>query len=496
MEGQTPVVRRRTLVAVLATVLVLAPLGWLWFASLVPERYSVLQMGAADYGGGPGTFAHDHGETAGQPRLSVEQLVADPVRRADVRVDLAAARATLALGAKAVPGFTLNGTSPGPTIRAVQGQLVEVHLRNVDVADGVALHWHGVDVPNAEDGTAGVTQDAVLPGHDHVYRFVAEDAGTYWYHSHQLSAAQVAGGLLGALVVTPRPAVAQQVDALALSHTYGGVRTLNGVAGDQHVVTAPGRSVRLRLVNTDNGLVQVWGSAPYTVLAVDGHDVNRPTPVSGPAYTLTAGGRVDLGLTVPTDGSAVRVQVSKGLAVVVGPDGAPDVAPPPQPTAQVDLLSYGSPAPVGFDPATATRRFRYSIGHRPGFVDGRPGLWWSVNGHLYPNIPMMMVSSGDVVTVHLDNHSGEAHPMHLHGHHAVVLARDGVAATGSPWWFDSLDVADGATYDVAFVADNPGIWMDHCHNLEHAADGMVVHLMYTGVTTPYVIGGPVRNRPE
>ena len=86
--------------------------------------------------------------------------------------------------------------------------------------------------------------------------------------------------------------------------------------------------------------------------------------------------------------------------------------------------------------------------------------------------------------------------MHLHGHHAVVLSRDGVAATGSPWWFDSLNVADGETYEVAFVANNPGLWMDHCHNLQHAADGMIVHLMYTGVTTPFVIGGPRRNRPE
>ncbi len=86
--------------------------------------------------------------------------------------------------------------------------------------------------------------------------------------------------------------------------------------------------------------------------------------------------------------------------------------------------------------------------------------------------------------------------MHLHGHRGVVLARNGVAATGSPWWFDTLNVADRETYDIAFVADNPGIWMDHCHNLEHAEDGMVAHLMYSGVDTPYRIGGPAGNQPE
>jgi hypothetical protein len=79
--------------------------------------------------------------------------------------------------------------------------------------------------------------------------------------------------------------------------------------------------------------------------------------------------------------------------------------------------------------------------------------------------------------------------MHLHGHHAVVLSRDGVRATGSPWWVDSLEVGNGESYEIAFVADNPGVWMDHCHNLPHAAEGLVAHLMYEDVTTPFAVGG-------
>jgi FtsP/CotA-like multicopper oxidase with cupredoxin domain len=94
----------------------------------------------------------------------------------------------------------------------------------------------------------------------------------------------------------------------------------------------------------------------------------------------------------------------------------------------------------------------------------------------------------------ISNHSGEVHPMHLHGHHVLVLSRDGVAATGSPWWVDSLNVGNDESYEVAFLADNPGIWSDHCHNLPHAAEGLNVHLMYSGVSTPFVIGE--RNRPE
>ena len=60
----------------------------------------------------------------------------------------------------------------------------------------------------------------------------------------------------------------------------------------------------------------------------------------------------------------------------------------------------------------------------------------------------------------------------------------------------SLDVEDGETMTVAFVADNPGIWMDHCHNLKHAAQGLVAHLMYSNVTEPYLLGKNSGNEPE
>jgi FtsP/CotA-like multicopper oxidase with cupredoxin domain len=162
----------------------------------------------------------------------------------------------------------------------------------------------------------------------------------------------------------------------------------------------------------------------------------------------------------------------------------------------VDLLSYGTPAPTGLDPARADRRFEMRLGRRPGFLDGKPGLWWTTNGRLFPDVPMYLVREGDVAVMTISNSSGDSHPMHLHGHHVLVLSRDGEPATGSPWWTDSLDVEDGQTYEIAFRAENPGIWMDHCHNLPHAVEGMVVHLMYEGYTTPYLVGGEADNEPE
>ncbi|MDQ3611498.1 MAG: multicopper oxidase domain-containing protein, partial [Actinomycetota bacterium] len=201
----------------------------------------------------------------------------------------------------------------------------------------------------------------------------------------------------------------------------------------------------------------------------------------------------DLGLVLPESGA--RVDFGAGPAIILGDDPT-DGDKPAAPRELLDLLSYGEPRALEFDPSDPDRTFRYDIGKRPGFLDGRPGLWWTVNGRVFPDVPMYMVKEGDVVLFRIDNDSDDTHPMHLHGHHAVVLSRNGKPSTGSPWVVDSLEVPAGETFEIAFVADNPGIWMDHCHNLRHAAEGLVAHLMYTGIESSYLIGGEPGNRPE
>ncbi len=489
--------RSRLVLAAVATAVIVVPLAWLWWSSLLPDEYSVMTMGYMDYGDGQA----EHGETGHMESdaISITELTVPADAKPDVSVDLTVRKETFTLASgRQVDGYTVNGQSPGPTIRATEGDLVEVNLINESVPDGVALHWHGVDVPNAMDGVAGVTQDAVAEGGTFSYRFYADQVGTYWYHSHQISHEQVKGGLLGPLVVSPavrgEPKGNEVVDLPALVHIYDGVRTVNGFEGDVAVDAAAGQTARVRVINTDNGPMSVWVSgAEYRVVAVDGYDIHQPDTVSGEAVLVTAGGRADLEIVVPDSGA--RVELGGNTAILLGP-GAEAVTKTAAPTDFVDFLDYGSPAPLGFDPGTATRDFEYVVDRRPGLLDGKPGLWWTVNGHMYPDVPMFAVAEGDIVRMTIENHSGEVHPMHLHGHHAVVLSRDGEPATGSPWWVDSLNVRDGETYDIAFVADNPGIWLDHCHNLPHATEGLLAHLMYIGYTTPYMLGGASGNQPE
>jgi len=86
--------------------------------------------------------------------------------------------------------------------------------------------------------------------------------------------------------------------------------------------------------------------------------------------------------------------------------------------------------------------------------------------------------------------------MHLHGHRFQVLVLNGERVAGSPLYMDTVMVLPGRTTVVAFVADNPGIWALHCHELHHAAAGLVTLVRYQGVQQRFAPGGPSGNVPE
>jgi FtsP/CotA-like multicopper oxidase with cupredoxin domain len=485
---------RKVGVAAGAAVLVVAlgALGWMWYSSLLPGSYNVMDYGRPDAGGGP-ALATAHLHHGGR---SVASLTG-PARRPDVRFRLVARHAAVRLpSGRTVNALTFDGRVPGPELRVRQGDLVEVTLLNEDVEEGVSVHWHGVDVPNAEDGVAGVTQDAVEPGGRHVYRFRAAQVGTFWYHSHQVASKQVRRGLLGALVIEPRaPRPKGAVDLVLVAHELGGRSTLNGDEGLRGQPVPMGAPVRLRLVNAENSprRFSLTGTS-FRVLAIDGTDLNAPTPLRGMTLELAAGGRYDVGFAMPVSPVSLALEGTRAR-VALGSGGAG--ASPAKDEPVFDPLAYGRPAATPFGRRSRfDRSFTFEIGRKPGFLDGKPGLHWTINGGIYPDVPVFVVRRGDLVRLTIVNDSGAVHPMHLHGHHALVLSRDGVPATGSPWWTDTLNVAPHQRYELAFRADNPGIWMDHCHNLLHAAEGLTMHLAYEGVATPFVTGGHAHNTPE
>ena len=475
--------------------------GQLWWNSRLPETYNVMDYGTADYGGGPKPALHTghvaHGLN-GHGTTSLVRLAGPRDATPDARFTLTARRATVHMASgRTVAARTFDGRVPGPELRVRQGDLVEVTLVNLDIEGGVSIHWHGVDLPNAEDGVSGVTQDAVPPGGRHTYRFRADQLGTFWYHTHQSSSNEVRKGLYGAFVIDPRTREdAPDLDLSLVAHALGGMPALGTADEPVRRAVAPGSTVRLRLVNANNTPERfTLQGTPFRVVAVDGVDLRGPTPLRGASLRLAAGGRYDVAFTMPR--SPVRLTlVDSKAAVALSPDGTADLSPV-EPGPEFDPAAYGTPAPTPFGADSHfDRQFRFDIGRKPGFLDGRPGMQWTINGGIYPDVPVFIVRRGDLVKVTIDNDTSSAHPMHLHGHHMLVLSRNGEPVSGSPWWSDTLNLDPGDRYEVAFRADNPGLWMDHCHNLHHAAEGLTMHLAYEGVTTPFMVGGASQNHPE
>ncbi|MCG5444014.1 multicopper oxidase family protein [Micromonospora sp. NIE79] len=397
---------------------------------------------------------HGHGPPAAR-------IADEPTRR----FTLTAGTATVDAGGRNVAAWAFNGQVPGPELTATVGDVLEVTLRNRDIERGVTVHWHGYDVPNDQDGVPGVTQAAVRPGQEFVYRFRADQVGTYWYHTHSASDVGVRMGLYGVLVVRPGPATG--LDVTVPVHTLAG-RQLPAPRVER---VEPGVPVRLRLINTDSTTHRyAVAGTPFRVAAIDGVDLRGPTPLVDTAVLIPAGGRYDMVFDAPATPVALFV------------DGRAVYSTGPVPTATgawpvLDPLDYGATAPVPWSRTDKTFTLVLDRG-----LDLRrllPRYAHTVNGAADPDIPQQVVRLGDVVRFTIVNRSQVVHPWHLHGHHVLVLTRDGKPAAGSPLWLDSFDVRPGEVWEVAFRADNPGMWANHCHNLAHADAGMTLHLMYS-----------------
>lgn len=412
-----------------------------------------------------------------------------------------------------IRAWTYGGSVPGPELRVTQGDRVRVNVTN-RLAVPTTVHWHGVRLPNAMDGVPHLTQHPIAPGQRFTYEFDAHDAGTYWYHSHFQSAEQLERGLHGVLVVeepdavpvdrdltwvlddwriTPAGALSEHFDnAHDMSHAgrIGNVITVNGSSQERFALRA-GERLRLRLVNAANARIfglQFRGHRPL-VIALDGHPVQPHEPAGG-RVVLGPGMRCDL-LLEATGQPGERHEVHdvfypRERYVLM------DLAYAAQPRVQQSWPALqalaANPVP---EPDLAT-----AIAHEIAFeggmmgtlhqalLDGRPtdmrgllrrGKAWAINGTVaegHEMKPMLLLERGRSYLLRMRNATRWHHPIHLHGHAFRVLRRNG-EPTAQREWQDTVLMAPEETVDIAFVADNPGDWMFHCHILEHQDGGMM-----------------------
>ncbi|HEU4350518.1 MAG TPA: multicopper oxidase family protein [Burkholderiales bacterium] len=424
---------------------------------------------------------------------------------------VSARQALVGAGNRDTAVWSYNGAVPGPELRFKQGERLRIEVENALEVE-TTVHWHGVRVPNAMDGVPNLTQAPIgARGGRFSYEFELRDAGTYWYHPHLGSPEQVGRGLYGPLIVDEAQPLAVDRDVVWMlgdwrldrearivadfgnfmdaSHAgrIGNTVTVNGAIRETFELRA-GERIRLRLVNAANARIfglEFRGHDPL-VIALDGQPVAPHRPqggrvVLGPSMRadvlLDATGEPGRAYAVVDDFYARRAyrlldfQYGK-QRLQGGRAGAPLPQLVPNALAEPDLA------------AASRHRIEFGggmMGAMPGGMMGMMGsgqrLAWTVNGKAIPDNahahdPILSLALGRSYLLELVNDTQWHHPIHLHGHVFRVLGRDG-KPTLHREWLDTVLLDPRSRAEIAFVADNPGDWMLHCHVLEHQASGMM-----------------------
>jgi FtsP/CotA-like multicopper oxidase with cupredoxin domain len=398
---------------------------------------------------------------------------------------------------KPTPVWSYDGALPGPFMRLSKGDDLIVHFRN-DLPAPTTIHWHGLRIPAAMDGVPGHSQAEVLPGGSFTYEFVVPDPGLYWYHPHVDSAEQVGFGLYGAILVDdpeePKDLGDEVVmvlsdiavnDAGALENpdSGGDFGTLFGREGN--VLLVNGR--RNPVMQARAGLRQRWrivnaAKSRYFQIALKNHSFTRiggdggriESPVESEMLVLTPGERADV-LVVPRGAPGTTLVVrwvpfDRGYGTTfnrpeeelfrIHLDNEPIATPTPLPPLGRTI------SPI--EPSSAT-----TVSLELTKNDENGQLAMGINGIPSWKAMPLQAMVGETQVFVLKNTMDFAHPFHLHGFFFQVLDDNG-APTHPLEWKDTIDVPVHETKRFVVTYDSrPGMWMFHCHILDHADAGMM-----------------------
>lgn len=477
-----------------------------------PTRRTVLAGGGAMLGAS--LLGCSRSATSGAP-LS-ERLRETRVGSPDLLVEAGERPLMLGQNSHPTPAW-LYGNSPFPILRARAGEDMTAELVN-NLEEHTSIHWHGVRVPNAMDGVPYVTQMPVLPREHFSYSFAPPDPGTFFFHPHCNTIAQLGRGLAGVLIVEGDEVepfdddvvlvlkdwrVADDgtflpfltVEGAARSGTFGTLRTVNGKVAPRIAVPA-GANVRLRLANADStraGDLGI-GGATASVIAIDG---NAVPPFALESWRLGPAMRLDLALRTREAGSEIALldyfaaePVALATLVAQGAQRrsdafspralkSPELREPDLGTARNHQLRLSASAVASTYPELAP--IVLPDGRRIDMMDSfcaTPRTLWAVDGKTWPQAghqrmppPILSFVRGESVRIEFLNTTPHLHPMHLHGHTFKVLSSSRLPRPVH--WADTVLVMPQERVQIAFVADNPGNWMLHCHIIEHQDTGMM-----------------------
>ncbi|MEO7102964.1 MAG: multicopper oxidase family protein, partial [Gemmatimonadaceae bacterium] len=421
-------------------------------------------------------------------------------RTVEVTITAAPARLGLLPG-KPTDVYAYNGTVPGPTLEAREGDHVIIHFQN-NLPEPSTIHCHGIHLPADMDGSPF----GLVPagGHfDYSFTIKAGTAGTYWYHPHPdlRSEYQVAKGLYGALIVRadddPIASIPEKLLILSDNRFLpdGSIDFPDSNSVQAEVDEENGREGNVLFVNGKvmptltirSGEVQRW--------RVINASASRVYRLAIPGQTLLHVGS-DGGLFEhPVEVNDILVASSERVELLVRGTG------PPGSQAQLQALPYDRYMPqtrpadwnvpralLSLSVSNATPIAPVSI---PTVLRPIPALDTNTATATHVVVLSQGLINGKVMDMHrvdvngklgateiwqLENIVGMDHPFHLHGFQFQVLDRNGVPERYRSW----KDVVNIPKHEsVRFIvkySDFPGKWMFHCHILAHEDHGMMAVL--------------------
>lgn len=461
--------------------------------------------GTGGAGGGPAIVAQPPGWDDAVRQVQADDLDPDP---RVLEVELVAEVAALPIvEGTTTPAWTYGGAIPGPLLELTAGDRLVVRFRN-ELPEPTTIHWHGLRVPADQDGAPHAEVPPVEPGETFEYAFDVPDAGLYWYHPHVDSAAQVGAGLYGAIVVHPGPDSPPEPqglgDELILVMSDIGVEedgslrdpdaggdlgTLFGREGDvvlvngaqnPRVLARPGLRQRWRIVNAARSRYLQLELPSHSFTRIGGDGGLLEVPEEEERLLLVPGQRVDAIVTldgepgasiplrwIPIDrgyGSSEFREPVDVLTVTLDGEHA-DPGPMPAITRAIEVPSL--------DGATAVE-IALTQGKGP---DG--GVELGIDGVPSWEAEPLMAHLGERQVWTVKNEMDWDHPFHLHGF--FFHETDAAGAPVEPRELrDTINIPrrESRRFVVAFD-ERPGMWMFHCHILDHADAGMMgmLHLM-------------------
>ena len=409
-------------------------------------------------------------------------------------------------------------------ITANKGQVFDVKMQN-NLKVPTSIHWHGIILPNKDDGVAFITQFPIYPQTSYRYQYPIVQAGTFYMHSHYGLQEQQ---LLSAPLIFREPEDNQIADReiiVLLSdfsfkspvEIFLGLRCnkekkqMQGSSKDMmkmgsdvievaydavlaHSRTLdnpdifkvkPNDRVRLRIINgasATNFFINL-GELEGSAIAVDG---SRIHPLQDRQFELGIAQRIDILVTIPKTGGNFPI-LAQGEATTL----QAGILLKTNDEAETTILSSQADKKAGVIENKQELKLRAlnPLSKRP--VDNTSVLElggdmtnyvWTINGQAWPEITPVVVKKGERVEITFKNATWMTHPMHLHGHVFEVTEIDGKSFQGA--MRDTVLVAPHSTVKIQFDADNPGVWPLHCHLLYHLEAGMLTVVRYDDFIQP------------